>query len=148
MKRLCGWCSRELDQAKPGDNQGVTHGICPECRPKQFASVRLEGRSASASLAGGGDGNKPASEDTDRGVTSGDARCLSSGCGSGHRTSTIKRKAVAPIIRKGGIVSMLSQHHLDKPDQSLPSEESVVEVSVLLPSRQIACWKRQPRAAD
>jgi hypothetical protein len=42
MKRVCGWCTREMDDAdQPGILQ-VTHGLCPECRRRVFPSEKAK----------------------------------------------------------------------------------------------------------
>jgi nucleotide-binding universal stress UspA family protein len=39
MKRICAWCSRELESGR-NDNLEVTHGLCPDCRYRHFSSSR------------------------------------------------------------------------------------------------------------
>ena len=42
MKRICAWCSRELDFIRSADAE-VTHGVCPDCRYRHFASAGANG---------------------------------------------------------------------------------------------------------
>lgn len=39
MKRVCAWCSRELDEVYRREAPEVTHGVCQECRRRHFASA-------------------------------------------------------------------------------------------------------------
>jgi DNA-directed RNA polymerase subunit RPC12/RpoP len=40
MKRVCAWCGRELDQSECREDMQVTHGVCPICRRRFFASAK------------------------------------------------------------------------------------------------------------
>lgn len=42
MKRLCAWCGRELDQSERREGLQVTHGVCPDCRRRFFASTKAK----------------------------------------------------------------------------------------------------------
>ena len=36
MKKLCAWCGKELGEIEPYDNKEITHGICRECKDKEY----------------------------------------------------------------------------------------------------------------
>ena len=40
MKRECAWCGENLGGAASSEEEGVTHGICLECREKMVAAFR------------------------------------------------------------------------------------------------------------
>ena len=33
---ICAWCGKEIDRKPALGHQGVSHGICPECKEKHF----------------------------------------------------------------------------------------------------------------
>jgi DNA-directed RNA polymerase subunit RPC12/RpoP len=41
LKEVCAWCKKELGE-KEGVEEGVTHGICPECSNKVRRENNLE----------------------------------------------------------------------------------------------------------
>jgi hypothetical protein len=42
MKRLCGWCGRELGEATRPEEVRVTHGVCEDCRNTYFPSAKVK----------------------------------------------------------------------------------------------------------
>ena len=40
MKRICAWCSQELDQVERRDNESLTHGLCASCRKLYFPEAK------------------------------------------------------------------------------------------------------------
>ena len=48
MKRVCGWCGKDMGytEGHPEDGEGTTHGICAECKAKvdeDIENFKLEG---------------------------------------------------------------------------------------------------------
>ena len=37
IKRVCAWCKKDMGEI-PGDEEGVTHGMCEECFKKYSPS--------------------------------------------------------------------------------------------------------------
>lgn len=42
MKRVCAWCGGEMDPSDGRQGLKVTHGVCPSCRGKFFASAKTK----------------------------------------------------------------------------------------------------------
>ena len=38
MKRICAWCRKDMGKSKD-DEEGETHGICPECKKKLYKEL-------------------------------------------------------------------------------------------------------------
>lgn len=54
MIRLCAWCGRQLEQAKPPDPDRTTHGICAKCKSKHFSPDEGKEREAVVCHKNGG----------------------------------------------------------------------------------------------
>ena len=40
MKSQCAWCSADMGEKEPFDDNSVTHGICPSCAKKTLGEAR------------------------------------------------------------------------------------------------------------
>jgi hypothetical protein len=58
MKRVCAWCGQELDQAERREGLPITHGVCPVCRRKFFASEREKDTDSPPTVKDLGDGSE------------------------------------------------------------------------------------------
>jgi hypothetical protein len=55
MRRICAWCTRDLDQPDGRVKLQVTHGVCEECRRKFFGSSKAKEADSRSSKEDGGD---------------------------------------------------------------------------------------------
>lgn len=54
MKIVCAWCQKDLGEKDGGGKEGISHGICTECKDKlQYKSNNLERRKNHERRTGG-----------------------------------------------------------------------------------------------
>ena len=34
MKRICGWCKKDLGEKEPLEDKAISHGMCEDCEKK------------------------------------------------------------------------------------------------------------------
>jgi hypothetical protein len=63
MKRLCGWCGRELGEPTLPEEARVTHGVCEDCRGTYFPSAKAKLEALPAPADEGRDDGRSAERD-------------------------------------------------------------------------------------